>query len=149
MYAPIVAPLYLGTISWCVAYDTIYAHQDKVDDAQVGIGSSAQWLGDKWTKPALVALNSVFIAGTAAAAAAVSAPVGVTGWAALSLAAHPATCAALGAAVGHLGWQIKDVNLDDRQDCWDKFESNRDVGFIVWLGIMIDYVAAMYGWFGL
>ncbi len=37
--------LYAGTICWVVGYDTIYAMQDREDDALVGIRSSALRLG--------------------------------------------------------------------------------------------------------
>jgi 4-hydroxybenzoate polyprenyltransferase len=37
--------LYAGCISWTVGYDTIYAHQDKRDDARVGVKSTALYLG--------------------------------------------------------------------------------------------------------
>src|SRR5690606_12591992 len=33
--------LYAGGIAWTLAYDTIYAHQDKEDDLLVGIKSTA------------------------------------------------------------------------------------------------------------
>jgi 4-hydroxybenzoate polyprenyltransferase len=39
--------LYAGAFFWCMAYDTIYALQDREDDALVGIKSSALRLGDK------------------------------------------------------------------------------------------------------
>jgi 4-hydroxybenzoate polyprenyltransferase len=42
---PVLAALYAGSICWCVGYDTIYACQDREDDAMVGIGSSALTLG--------------------------------------------------------------------------------------------------------
>ncbi|MCG8440715.1 MAG: 4-hydroxybenzoate octaprenyltransferase, partial [Caulobacterales bacterium] len=45
--------LYLGGIAWTLGYDTIYAHQDKDDDAMIGVKSSALKLGRR-TKPALV-----------------------------------------------------------------------------------------------
>ena len=38
--------LYAGTIAWVIGYDTIYAMQDREDDALVGIKSSALRLGD-------------------------------------------------------------------------------------------------------
>src|SRR5579862_9357070 len=41
--------LYLGGICWTLGYDTIYAHQDKEDDARIGVKSSALALGDKTT----------------------------------------------------------------------------------------------------
>src|SRR5690348_7040869 len=37
--------LYLGGIAWTLGYDTIYAHQDKEDDALIGVKSSALALG--------------------------------------------------------------------------------------------------------
>ncbi len=37
--------LYLGGIAWTLGYDTIYAHQDKEDDALLGLKSSAIHLG--------------------------------------------------------------------------------------------------------
>src|SRR5580700_6876286 len=39
--------LYLGGICWTLGYDTIYAHQDKEDDARIGVKSSALALGDE------------------------------------------------------------------------------------------------------
>src|SRR6478609_517816 len=39
--------LWVGSIFWCVGYDTIYALQDREDDALVGIRSSALRLGTK------------------------------------------------------------------------------------------------------
>ncbi len=32
-----------GSVFWTVAYDTLYAHQDKTDDAKLGLGSTALW----------------------------------------------------------------------------------------------------------
>ena len=43
----VLAALYAGSILWCVGYDTIYALQDREDDALVGIRSSALRLGSK------------------------------------------------------------------------------------------------------
>jgi 4-hydroxybenzoate polyprenyltransferase len=41
----VLGALYAGSIFWCVGYDTIYAVQDKEDDALVGVRSSALRLG--------------------------------------------------------------------------------------------------------
>ena len=30
-------PLYAGCVAWTLAYDTLYAHQDKRDDAALGL----------------------------------------------------------------------------------------------------------------
>lgn len=45
--------LYIGCIFWTLGYDTIYAHQDKDDDAKIGVKSTAIYFGDKtksWLK---------------------------------------------------------------------------------------------------
>merc|ERR1719318_100367 len=39
-------PLYVAGISWTLIYDTIYAHQDKVDDVKVSVKSTALLFGD-------------------------------------------------------------------------------------------------------
>jgi 4-hydroxybenzoate polyprenyltransferase len=39
---------YLGCVFWTIAYDTIYALQDKDDDALVGVRSTARLFGEKW-----------------------------------------------------------------------------------------------------
>ena len=51
--------LYLGCIFWTVGYDTIYAHQDKIDDEFLGLKSSAIFLGKK-SKPAISIFYSIF-----------------------------------------------------------------------------------------
>ena len=49
-WAPVL--LYLGGILWTIGYDTIYAHQDKEDDAIVGVRSTARLFGSR-TRPLL------------------------------------------------------------------------------------------------
>jgi 4-hydroxybenzoate polyprenyltransferase len=44
--------LYAGSILWVIGYDTIYAHQDREDDAVVGVRSTARLFGFE-TKTAL------------------------------------------------------------------------------------------------
>jgi 4-hydroxybenzoate polyprenyltransferase len=50
--------LFGATVCWAIAYDTIYALQDREDDRRVGVKSSALWFGDR--VPTAVAL---FLAG--------------------------------------------------------------------------------------
>lgn len=40
--------LYAGCIAWTIAYDTLYALQDKEDDALIGVGSTARLFGERW-----------------------------------------------------------------------------------------------------
>jgi 4-hydroxybenzoate polyprenyltransferase len=118
--------LYLGGILWTVGYDTIYAHQDKEDDARIGVKSSALALGPR-TRPWLF----VFYAGALALWAAAGAAAGL-GW--------PFRFALAGAAV-QLMWQAKWVHTDDPADCLAKFRSNRIVGWLLFAGIVAGHFA--------
>ncbi|KAG8833071.1 Para-hydroxybenzoate--polyprenyltransferase, mitochondrial precursor (PHB:polyprenyltransferase) [Serendipita sp. 399] len=62
----VCAPLYASGILWTLVYDTAYAHQDKSDDAIVGIKSTALLFGEN-TKPILAAFlfGSCMLAGLA------------------------------------------------------------------------------------
>lgn len=117
--------LYLGGISWTLFYDTIYAHQDKVDDALIGIKSTALKLGQE-TKPWLIAFALV--------------ATGCFGAALLAVQAGVAAYAALAAILVHMMWQTYDVDLDDAKDCLAKFRSNRFIGWILFLGILVDRI---------
>src|SRR5260370_35225797 len=52
--------LYAGSIAWVIGYDTIYAHQDREDDALIGIKSTALLFGER-TKPALAAFYAAAV----------------------------------------------------------------------------------------
>lgn len=151
-YWPAVLPLYASTVTWGVAYDTIYAHQDKVDDRATGVGSTAILFGDKGTKPALVALSAIWLA-LLVYAVNVQSPIfpsfmAVDGrtlsfkeWAMLSLeTGHPFFAASWLTTVCHVLWQIRTVDLNNRADCWAKFCSNRTVGLIIFLGLAADFL---------
>jgi len=119
-------PLYFGSVAWTIFYDTIYAHQDKVDDVQVGVRSTAL-LFDQYTKPVLAAFGTGF--------------VGLLGYSGLRNGQGlPFWGVSVLGSAGHLWWQLKTVELDSRESCWTKFKSNRDLGAIVWSGLMLDYV---------
>jgi 4-hydroxybenzoate polyprenyltransferase len=113
--------LYAGGIAWTLHYDTIYAHQDKEDDALIGVKSTALKFGSR-TRPWLVGFS---IAAVTLFALALT--LGGLGW--------PAMLGVAGAAV-HLGWQLVTVDLDDPADCLAKFRSNRWIGWILLLGLI-------------
>ncbi|XP_023938483.2 4-hydroxybenzoate polyprenyltransferase, mitochondrial [Bicyclus anynana] len=117
----ICVPLYLSALSWTVLYDTIYAHQDKRDDARLGIKSTALTFGAH-TKPALSGALALSLCGLALAghAAELSAPY----------------YAALAAYAAHAGTQIYTLNTENPDDCAKKFKSNSMVGLIILLGIL-------------
>jgi len=112
----VVLPLYLSGAAWTLVYDTIYAHQDKKDDQNAGVRSTALHFGED-TKEYLSAFGGLAIAGL------VGAGVGAG-------VAWPYYAGVAGAA-SHVAWQIKTVDLDDPEDCADKFRSNATYGGLV------------------
>lgn len=120
-------PLYAGSVAWTIFYDTIYAHQDKTDDVQVGVKSTALLFADQ-TKPVLAGFGAAFV-GMLGLAGHLSG-AGVCFW----------TFSVAGSAM-HLAWQLASVNLASRESCWQRFKSNRDLGAIVWGGLVLDYLA--------
>ncbi|KFG67244.1 4-hydroxybenzoate octaprenyltransferase [Microvirga sp. BSC39] len=115
--------LYLGSISWVVGYDTIYALQDIEDDEVVGIKSSARFFGEgvKQGVGICYALTVVFIA-----AAFMQAGAGIVSFAGLSLFAL------------HLGWQVARIDRNDGAGALRLFRSNRDAGLILFAAMVLD-----------
>jgi 4-hydroxybenzoate polyprenyltransferase len=113
--------LYVGGVFWTLGYDTIYAHQDKEDDARIGVKSSALALGE-WTRPFLFAFYAAaaLLWGAAGAAAGLG----------------PLFWIGLAAAAAQLGWQAARVDTENPADCLDKFRSNRAVGWLLLAGIV-------------
>ncbi|MEL6919724.1 MAG: 4-hydroxybenzoate octaprenyltransferase [Pseudomonadota bacterium] len=114
--------LYAACIAWTIGYDTIYAHQDKEDDAIVGVKSTARLFGQK-TKGALVALYGLMLALMAAAFATAGAQL--FAWIGLALAA------------AHMANQIRVLDIDDANQCLALFRSNGQVGAIIAAGLML------------
>ena len=119
--APVL--LYVGGIAWTIGYATIYAHQDKEDDALVGVRSTARLFGAR-TKPYLSAFYAA--ATLLFAAAFLAAGVGV------------AAFLGLGLGAAHLVWQVVTLKADDPDNCLKLFRSNRDYGWIVFAGLVAD-----------
>ncbi|GAB2207097.1 4-hydroxybenzoate octaprenyltransferase [Roseibium sp. ROS1] len=115
--------LYIGGICWTIGYDTIYAHQDKEDDALVGVKSTAR-LFDEHTKPALILLYSCATA--------------LFFLAAIFADAGPAAFIGILAGVIHLGWQIVVLDIDDGDQCLQLFRSNGTYGWILFFGFFAD-----------
>uniref|UniRef100_UPI00358FB75B 4-hydroxybenzoate polyprenyltransferase, mitochondrial isoform X2 n=1 Tax=Myxine glutinosa TaxID=7769 RepID=UPI00358FB75B len=114
-------PLYFSGLMWTLVYDTIYAHQDKVDDVIVGVKSTALRFGDD-TKPWLTAFSLAMIGGLTTAG--VSADQ-----------AFPYFIAVAGTAC-HLAHQVWTLDVNDTGECWKKFASNRNLGLLILAGIM-------------
>jgi 4-hydroxybenzoate polyprenyltransferase len=117
--------LYGAAILWDLGFDTIYAHQDRDDDALAGVHSTARLFGAH-TKP--------FLAACYAAAVAVLA---LSGWlAGIGPWFYPAL--ALPAAL--LARQVAALDIDDPAGCLRLFRANREVGLAAGLAILA-------GWF--
>ena len=108
--------LYSGAICWVIGYDTIYAHQDREDDALIGVKSTALLFGAR-TKPMLA---RVLCGGDLLIALAGGAAGGgcIFGLGLLAFASH-------------LAWQIVRLDIDDPANCLVVFKSNRDAGLIL------------------
>jgi 4-hydroxybenzoate polyprenyltransferase len=118
--------LYAGSIAWVIGYDTIYAHQDREDDALIGIKSTALLFGER-TRPmlALFYTLAVLVIGAAAGAAG----------------AGPVFALGLLAFAAHLGWQVVRLDIADPDGCLALFKSNRDAGLILFAGLLLDAAA--------
>ncbi|HEY2134577.1 MAG TPA: UbiA family prenyltransferase, partial [Xanthobacteraceae bacterium] len=118
--------LYAGSIAWVIGYDTIYAHQDREDDALVGVKSTALLFGPR-TKPMLAVFYglAVVLIGAAGRAA------GAGPWFWLGLLAFAA----------HLAWQIVRLDTADPDLCLTVFKSDRDAGLILFAGLVVDAAA--------
>jgi 4-hydroxybenzoate polyprenyltransferase len=113
---------YAAGVFWTLGYDTIYAHQDKRDDAEAGIKSTALLFGDKslrWV--ALFYALALILLAVAGAAAGLSSPYH---WGLLAAACFASVQLAL--------WRS-----DDPANCLARFKSNRDFGLIILVAIIL------------
>ena len=115
--------LYAGAICWVIGYDTIYAHQDREDDALIGIKSTALLFRER-TKPMLVVFYSLAVV-----------LIAIAGW---SASAGLVFAIGLLAFAAHLAWQIKRLDVNDPLRCLSVFKSNRDAGLILLAGMVLD-----------
>ena len=126
--------LYGAGIAWTLFYDTIYAHQDREDDALIGVKSTARLFGSdtaRW-------LAGFHIAATILAALAILA---------CRPAPFPATIALAGLIgfAAHLLRQLRRLRIDDPATCLALFRSNRDAGLILAAGLALAAAAGSLG----
>jgi 4-hydroxybenzoate polyprenyltransferase len=115
--------LYAGAICWVIGYDTIYAHQDREDDALIGIKSTALLFGAR-TKPLLAVFYMLAVV-----------LIALAGW---SAGAGLVFALALFAFAAHLAWQVTRLDIDDPGLCLAVFKSNRDAGLILFAGLVLE-----------
>jgi len=114
--------LWAAGFFWILGYDTIYAHQDREDDALVGIRSTARKFGER-TKPFLAACYAVALALLLLAGWL----TGLAWWFALAL-LLPA---------GLLARQVVALDIRDPALCLRLFKANREVGLAVALAFLV------------
>ena len=114
--------LYAGSIAWVTGYDTIYAHQDREDDALAGLKSTALLFGER-TKPMLAAFFALAVV-----------LIGIAGFGA---GARLAFALGLAAFAAHLAWQVRRLDIGDPALCLKLFQSNRDAGLILFAGLVL------------
>ena len=111
-----LAAMYAGAALWVVGYDTIYAMQDREDDALVGIRSSALRLGGQVQRGVAMFYASAVIL-----------------WA-LAFWLYRADWIALLAllpAAAHLAWQVATLDGEDSGNPLARFRANRWTGALV------------------
>lgn len=114
--------LYGGLVFWTLGYDTIYAHQDKEDDALVGVKSTALLFG---------ARSREWILGFYAVSFALVLASGFTahaGWPFAFLMLAPGA---------HLLWQAHKLDVDEAARCLALFRANRDTGAMIAFAFLI------------
>ncbi len=115
--------LYIAGIAWTLHYDTIYAHQDRDDDAMAGIKSTAVLFGEDTVT---MLWRFIGITGLFAASAVLAADggwIGLLGVAAMLL---------------HMVWQIMSLDIEDAEQCLMLFRSNRTAGLLLLAGLVLD-----------
>jgi len=125
--------LFTGCVLWTIGYDTIYAHQDKEDDALLGLGSTALKFGGNTVSfvGALYGLAAIFwlIAGALAGA-------------------HLVYFLAVALVFLQMSWQVATLDIHDSANCLRRFQSNRDVGLAVFLGLLADKALSWFAGLG-
>ena len=114
--------LWLGSVAWVVGYDTLYAIQDKEDDALVGVRSSARRLGNR----APLGVGLFYL-------------LALLGWSAAIWSVRPewlALLALLPAAVHLLGQALR-ADPDDGALALRLFRSNRLAGLLVFAAMLV------------
>ncbi len=114
--------LYAGSIAWVIGYDTIYALQDKEDDALIGVRSSALRLGEK-VRGGVAFFYALALTGW-----------GLSFW---MVRPQPVVLFALLPAALHLGWQVATLKPGDGVDALAKFRANRFAGLLVALACLV------------
>lgn len=122
---PAWAALYGAAILWDLGFDTIYAHQDREDDALVGVKSTARLFGERTARFLAPCYSGTVLL------------LALAGWlAGLGVWFYPALI--LPALM--LGWQVLRLDIHDPMLCLRLFKANREAGLAVALAILIGWL---------
>jgi 4-hydroxybenzoate polyprenyltransferase len=127
---PAMIALHASSFAWCMIYDTIYAHQDKAFDRQIGIKSTAL----KWGERTKQILNRYAVG-----------QIGLLTAAGFFAGMGPCYFAGTAWAAYRLFDMIKQVELDNPDNCWQWFLRNIRTGHVVFLGALGDYACKLLG----
>jgi len=119
--------LYAGAVLWTIGYDTIYAHQDREDDALVGVRSTARLFWER-TQLALILFYAMMLVLFSAAFA--LAPV------------HPIAYSGLILAAFHLFYQIMRLDIESPEQCLRLFRSNGHIGWLIFSGLALGVIVS-------
>jgi 4-hydroxybenzoate polyprenyltransferase len=117
--------LYLAAVVWTIGYDTIYAHQDREDDALIGVRSTARLFAEN-TKAWLVGLYGATLSFLALAFYISSMPL--------------IAFVTLVFVMGLFIWQIKVLDIDNPDQCLRLFKFNGKVGLVIFAGLAVALV---------
>lgn len=126
--------LYAGCICWTIAYDTIYAHQDKEDDALIGLKSTALHFGASTPRWLTLFFGAALLLWLGAG---------------LMAGAQAGFYVALGLVGLHFVWQVRTLDMADPANCLKRFKANTQVGWLLTLGLIADLLLmalASGGW---
>jgi len=118
--------LYFGAVLWTVGYDTIYALQDKEDDALIGVRSTARLFGRHYRVGIAASYVGAFV---------------LMGFAFVLADAGVFALAGLGVALLHAAAQIATLDPADPQNCLARFRANGVTGAIVFAGLLLEVLA--------
>ncbi|KAJ3847063.1 UbiA prenyltransferase [Lentinula lateritia] len=125
-YAGVLVAMYFAVTCWTIYYDTVYAAQDKDDDARAGVKSTALLFGEMirfiCSCFATLMIVSLIIAGV------------------MNKHGSAYFVVSCGGAAAHLLWQLQTWNIQDTDQAGSIFKENGNTGLIVFSGMAIDYI---------
>src|SRR5262249_31341345 len=112
-----------GSVLWTIGYDTIYAHQDKEDDALLGLKSTALRFGEATPRWLIGFYSGAVI---------------LWGVAGLLAGGRIPFLLALALVALHFAWQIKTLDIHNPGNCLVRFKSSQEVGWLLLAGVVAD-----------